>query len=191
MVVCLIKEIIHLVPQTTIQNDSPYCLSRLYDFMNLSVDLLIYFLFIFKKNNFYSSVLVHNINSSWFSYILHIFSFTDFLPKKYTAPDSLWCYLSNQGCYFYFCTLASTFNTHVLDGLESCISLQGKVKQFQQLWPNLKLSWFPSLLYSIHSCTQHSTWKYWGYIPHPPTNNTLLLRPIYTLFCLTGDTGRW
>ena len=32
----------------------------------------------------------------------NLFSFTDFLPKIFTSPGSLWCCLSNQGCYFEF-----------------------------------------------------------------------------------------
>ena len=40
-----------------------------------------------------------------FTYVFNradIFSFTDFLPKIFTLPGSLWCFLSNQGFYFEF-----------------------------------------------------------------------------------------
>ena len=45
------------------------------------------------------------INSSLFSYIFNranSFSFTGFLSKIFTSPDSVRCCLSNQRCYFEF-----------------------------------------------------------------------------------------
>ena len=51
----------------------------------------------------YMNLWIRRLVHLLFSYIFNranIFSFTDFLPKIFTSPDTLWWCLSNQGCYF-------------------------------------------------------------------------------------------